>query len=210
LDFVGDILEYDWIIFTSTNAVKYFFRFVEKKPETIQTIRIACVGNKTASLLTEFNLKAALTPKKYTTRDLLTALQNYELKGKRVLIPVSNLARHDLEQGLQAFGARVQRIEVYKNVPYNNPKKKILYQRICDDLVDCITFFSPSALDSFIDVMGKEVVTVVNSKRIALAVIGPTTAKAALERGLKPAILPEKSESHSLLLALEQYYANIK
>lgn len=206
---VGDKSQFDWIIFTSANAVKYFLSYADFRHESIQKLKVACVGNKTADLLAEFGLRPELTPEKYTTRDLLIALQEYDLNGNRILLPVSNLSRPELEQGLQDLGAQVQRIEVYKNIPYNNPKKKILYKRICDDLVDCITFFSPSALNSFIDIMDNDVVGLINSRNIILAVIGPTTAQAVLEGGMRPTIQPEKSDSHGLVQAMEQYYANI-
>ena len=208
LAIAGQLNDFDWIIFTSPNSIKYFMTFINKRKGSIHNHKIACVGSKTASMLTAFNLNPALIPEKYTTRDLLEKFQTFDLRKKRILIPSSNLARNDLEKGLQAFGAKVQRIEVYKNVPYDNPKKKNLHQRICNNSIDCITFFSPSAVNSFLEVMGEEIIQLINSSRIVLAVIGPTTAQAIIAKGLKPAIQPEKSESYSLVQALEKYFVH--
>ena len=102
------------------------------------------------------------------------------VKGKRILIPASNIARNDLERGLRACGAEVQRIEVYKNIPYKNPQREMLYEKIRDSKVDCITFFSPSAINTFADLMGEKGITLINTKKIPIAITEqPKLCKAA-------------------------------
>jgi uroporphyrinogen-III synthase len=201
-----NISNFDWIIFTSTNAVKYFYRFVDQNRKLIQQVKIACVGKKTAETLAEFSLKPTLIPERYTSLDLLKELEEIDVEGKHILLPTSNIARNDLERGLLVRGAQVQRIEVYKNIPYSNPQSELLYKKINNDSVNCITFYSPSALNAFIRLMGDEVVSLINAKQIAIAVIGPTTAQAAREKNLAPSIQPSQSDDQNFVEELIKYY----
>jgi uroporphyrinogen-III synthase len=207
---LGDISNYDWIVFTSMNAVSYFFEFVDVKRVDLKGIKIACVGKKTAEVIADFNLSPSLVPGKFSVGDLFENMRKDEIKGKRILMPVSNLAAHEMEQGLRTLGALVQRIEIYKTVPYQNPDATMVFQKISDGMVDCITFFSPSALHAFVELMGENVIQVINSKQIAIAVIGPTTARAAFEQNLQPAIQPVQSDNESFLEALKQYLSSIE
>lgn len=204
---LADISKYDWIVFTSTNAVSYFFEFVDASRVDMKGKNIACVGKKTAEVLADFNLSPALVPEKFSAQAVLEAMRKFDIKGKHILTPVSNLAAHGIENGLKALGAIVKRIEVYKNVPYQKPDAELVHQKISDGLIDCITFFSPSALQAFVQLMGKDVVKEINSRQVAIAVIGSTTANAAREVHLKPIIRPVQSDNESFLQALKQYYS---
>jgi len=203
---VSELDKFDWIIFTSTNAVKFFFQLVDKKQSVFQEIKIACVGKKTAGALKTFNLSPELIPEQYTALDLLKAMQKYDLNAKSVLIPVSNLAGPELEQELQKRGALVKQVVVYKNVAFKNPQRDSMYQKISDNLIDCITFFSPSALNSFIDQMSDNVVSIINANKISVAVIGRTTAFAAQKKNLQLVIQPEKSDIQSFIQALNEFF----
>jgi len=205
-----DISKYDWIIFTSANAVSYFFKFVDLDRIDMKRKNIACVGKKTAEVLGNFNLSPTLVPEKHSAQDLVEAMRKYDISGKYILIPVSNLAAHEIENELQSLGSIVKRVEVYQTKTYQNPDKEMLYQKISDGLIDCVTFFSPSALNAFIELTGEEVVNEINSRQIDIAVIGSTTARAAEEAKLKPSIQPEQSDSESFLQALKEHYSDSK
>lgn len=203
-----DISHYSWIVFTSANAVSYFFKFVFRNEVDFKRINIACVGKKTAEVLGDFNLSPTLIPNKFSAQDIFEAMRKYDIKGKHILIPVSNLAAHEIENELQALGAIVKRVELYQTKTYKNPDTEMLHQKISDNLIDCVTFFSPSALNAFIQLMGEEVINEINSNQIAIAVIGSTTAKAAEEVKLKLIIQPMQSDSESFLQALKEYYSD--
>lgn len=197
---------YDWIIFTSSNAVHYFFKYVDSNQRELESLKIACVGKKTAEMLATFNLNPTVIPAIYTSQDLLKALTEYEMKDLRILLPVSNLAGRELEEGLKSRGAIVERIEIYKNVPYNNPDKELLIEKIDKNEVDCIMFFSPSAINGFVSLIGQDGISVLSSRDIAIAVIGKSTAQAARRKGLHPDIIPVKSDEESFIQELEKYF----
>ena len=203
---VHDPAVYDWIIFTSTNAVRYFMKHLNNSQRALEKVNISCVGKKTAQVLEEYNLTPISIPKKYTSDELFAALLKHDLHGKRILLPVSNLAGKELQKALQKEGAFVERIEVYKNVPNEHIEKEILYHKIENDEVDCIIFFSPSAIDTFAQLMEKKGIRLIKERNVAIAVIGSTTARAARKNDLNPVIIPEMSDELSFINELEKYF----
>ena len=201
-----DISTFEWIIFTSTNAVRFFFKFKSKEHRDVQKIKIACIGKKTTEALETYNIKPMLIPNIFTSHDLLKAILKYDVRGKHVLLPASNMAGKDLQVGLEAHGAFVERIEVYQNVPFRNSQKEMIYQKLDDNMIDCITFFSPSAINTFTDLMGEKGVTLINIRKIPIAVIGSTTAQAAREKNLQPTIQPSQSDDQNFVQELMKYF----
>jgi uroporphyrinogen-III synthase len=202
--YLTDISTFEWIIFTSANAVRYFFKFKNRDRNDMHKIKIACVGKKTAELLKTYNLTPVLIPSTFTNEALLKAIIKYDVWRKRILLPVSNIAGNELQEGLQTHGAFVERIEIYKNVPYRNSQREMLFQKIENKLVDCITFYSPSAINNFADLIGEKGITLINTRKIPIAVIGSTTAQAAREKNLNPGIMPAGSDEESFVEELER------
>jgi uroporphyrinogen-III synthase len=201
-----DLSAFEWIIFTSSNAVRYFFKFINEKQNALQKIKIACVGNKTSEALEGFHLTPMIIPDIYTSHDLLDAILKQDVKGKRILLPVSNLAGNELQEGLKIHGALVEQLVVYKNVPNTNSKNELIFEKIGNHRIDCITFFSPSAVNTFADLIGEKGISLINTRKIKIAVIGSTTAFAARENKLIPEIMPAKSNEDSFVVELERYF----
>ena len=205
-EMLRDATAFDWIIFTSSNAVRYFLKFINNIQSTLEGINISCVGKKTAETLEKSNITPTLIPNIFTSDELLTALLKYDVRGKRILLPVSNLAGKELQEGLIERGAQVERVEVYKTVPFKNAPKEMMLKKIDKNEIDCITFFSPSAIDTFAHLMEKRGMRKIINKNIPIAVIGPTTARAARENNLNPEIIPEKSDEKSFLEEMVKYF----
>jgi len=201
-----DLSAFEWIIFTSSNAVRYFFKFINEKQSTLLKIKIACVGNKTSKALEGFDIAPTVIPDIYTSHELLDAILKHNIKGKRILLPVSNLAGNELQEGLQTHGALVERLVIYKNVPITNSKKELIFEKIDKHEIDCITFFSPSAIIIFTDLMGEKGISLINTRKIKIAVIGSTTELAARENNLNPEIIPDRSDERSFVDELVRYF----
>jgi len=204
--YLTDLSTFEWIIFTSANAVRYFFKFKTNSRNDMHKIKIACIGKKTSEVLQSYNLRSLLIPVTFTSKKLLKAILKYDVRRKRILLPVSNLAGNELQEGLQMHGAYVERIEVYKTIGHKNSQKEMIFQKIENKSVDCITFYSPSAINSFADLIGEQGITLINTRKIPIAVIGPTTAKAARGKNLNPEIMPAKSNEDSFIEDLERYF----
>src|SRR5437764_1064936 len=73
--------EYDWIIFTSANAVHVFAAQLPVSPQ-IWKPRIATVGAATREAAEERGFRVDLTPSKYVAESLLEALSGEDLNNR--------------------------------------------------------------------------------------------------------------------------------
>jgi uroporphyrinogen III methyltransferase / synthase len=186
-DAIRRLNSYQWLLFTSANAVEQFMgRMGERRP----SIPIAVVGSATGRKLSEWGLVPSLVPSDFRAEGLLEAFPA-NLVGNRILFPRAEVARELLPEELRRRGATVNIVTVYRTV-------KAMAGNIGDILeterVDCIVFTSPSTIP-------EDLHTLPTFTR--LAVIGPVTREAAQLLGLKPDIVAAESTVPALVLAIE-------
>lgn len=170
---------YDWLIFTSANAVEAFFALQPRFPEHL---RIAVIGPKTAQALrARGGPKPQEVPEEYTSEALIPLLQVSQ--STRVLIPTSDRARPHLSQALREAGAQVDVITAYCTQPARpDPLGLAELQRG----VDWLTFTSPSTIENFILLLQSTPLDALNLPGDPrLACIGPVTAEAARQAGFR-------------------------
>lgn len=202
--------EYNWIVFTSANSVRFFVNRMREQQIEFPAVHIAAIGSKTNSLLQESGLEAHLLPENFTAASLLKSFEHQELRNSRFLLPVSDIAREELYKGLQNLGARVDRLVVYQNRLNEPDDKTKIIAAIQNGEIDVLTFFSPSAVKNFSEIVGSRTLEAVRERHTVIAVIGPTTADAVRHIGLTPHIEPQTSTSEDLLNAILDYYHNPK
>jgi uroporphyrinogen-III synthase len=179
---------YDFLIFTSVNAVKYFRKFINSD-KTKHGAKIICTGSKTKEACERINIEVDLMPDEFSAKGILSLLAKSKINNKKILIPCSAIARAELKGGLKKLGALVDFIPVYNvEVPPVEEYSAILEKcRINEPHI--LLFTSPSSFDNFLkifEVKSKE--GFFNAKLIAA--IGNTTAAAIESHGLKVNILP--------------------
>lgn len=201
---------YDWIIFTSANSVRFLLKRLDDKSIQLPHIRIAAIGNKTNKILQEFRYRAHVLPDNFTAASLLKTLKQQDLSSTRILLPVSDIARQELYDGLIKLGANVDRVVVYRNRLNEPDNKNEVINLLQNGKIDMLTFFSPSALVNFAKIVGTEMLETIQRQNIAIAVIGPTTAQAAQELGFTPQIEPVNSTSENMIEAILEYYKIVK
>ena len=188
-DAIRRLNTYQWLLFTSANAVEQFMdRMGDRRP----TIPIAVVGSSTAARLTEWGLKASLVPQEFRAEGLLAAFPE-NLVGTRILFPRAEVARELLPDELRRRGATVDIVTVYRTVKaFSGSIGEIL----ASERVDCIVFTSPSTIPDDLHSLPTST---------SLAVIGPVTREAAQLFGLKPDIIPVESTIPSLVAAIRDH-----
>src|SRR3954466_13847064 len=86
---------YEWLVFTSTNGVKYFFEEFIRVHEDIRAlglVRIAAVGEATAAAIRDLYLRVDLQPKKASGEELARELIEREsMDSAKVLVITGNL-----------------------------------------------------------------------------------------------------------------------
>ncbi len=188
---------YAWLVFTSVNAVAFFFAAYRGQPLP----RIAAVGSGTLDRLRQQGVEVAYVPEEFTGQQLALGLG--DLTGQRVLLPRSRSGRPEIVAQLRAQGAVVDDIPLYETVAAH-PEPGVPAPLIQD--LDMITFTSPSSVRNLVDrVLSEE--DAVWGDRVAIACIGPTTAAEAERHGLRVAVVPPVYTLDGLIDAIEAHYA---
>lgn len=204
------IQDYDWIIFTSTNGVRYFLNRAEYLGISYLKPSIASIGQKTASELKKYGIKVDLIPSSFSASGLLSVFKEINIKNKRILNPTSNLSGNELATSLKKLGAFVEKVVCYQTDKPDVKDLKTLKNNLLNQKVDCLTFYSPSAFHSFLNIMGETTVKQFQDKDTAIAAIGPTTAKVITGKGFEVNIQPEKSVDESMIEAIVAYFNKSK
>ncbi|MCZ6725558.1 MAG: uroporphyrinogen-III synthase [Thaumarchaeota archaeon] len=172
---------FDWIVFTSVNAVQFFLE--RMKSEIIASftnigIKIAATGPATAGLLVRNGVRVDFIPEEFLTAQIGEKLP--EVKGKQILLPRSNLADKRLAFTLKKRGAIVSEITAYRTVM---PQSRIpSLSNIVDG--DFILFASASSVHNFVKLIGTRKQE--SLRRVISAVcIGPVTAEVAQRYGFR-------------------------
>lgn len=116
---IDSLDKFDWLIFTSANAARFFLRRCRALGcwPSADRPRIAAVGNATRAVVEELRLPVALAPNPFSGAALAAALED-EVVDKRVLLPRSDRAgdRDELPRKLHGDGADVTEVVAYRTV----------------------------------------------------------------------------------------------
>jgi uroporphyrinogen III methyltransferase / synthase len=201
---IWKLAEYSSVCFTSKNAViKFIERIRSIRPQAVDTLatrNIFAVGEKTKRSLESSGFSVLATPKHASAEELTTMLQAHQIKGAKILFPKSNIAREELPKHLRSMGAVVDEIVVYQTIIPEPDNLERIRQMFLENKIDVATFFSPSSILNFTEMIGSEVLA-----HTAIAVIGPTTAETAQQLGLTVAILAQQATAEGLVEAIENY-----
>jgi uroporphyrinogen III methyltransferase / synthase len=168
--------QYDWIIFTSVNAVQ---AFSAELPEARRCCaRIAAVGSATAEAAERCGFTVSLVPEQYVAESLAAAFAEQDLQGRRVLIPSAAVTRDVVPRELRKLGAQVDVVEAYRNVlpPETAQKASVIFR---EPYPDWVLFASSSAVENLVVSVGREPLS-----HVAIATIGPVTSQTVRKHGL--------------------------
>lgn len=195
------ISRYDWIIFTSANAVEQVcarFDHLGIKPPAPK-IKVAAIGQSTAQALKERGISPQLIPPSQHSADLFASLcAMIPLKGLRILLPQSDLAPPTLANLLTQSGALVDSIRAYHNVQPEIDLSGL------DQVCDAITFTSSSAAHNFVNLFGLDHPSFQNA---LVAYIGTSTAATAQGLGLPVHAIAQPQSIAGLIQALSRAFA---
>ncbi len=191
---------YQWIAFTSANAVKAVrerFEAYGLDARSMAGLKIAAVGEQTAAALIAFGVKPDLVPVgEQSSAGLLAAWPPYDAEIdpiNRVFLPRADIATETLAAGLQQIGWEVDDVTAYRTVRAAPPPAETR-EAIKTGGFDAVLFTSSSTVRNLVGIAGKPHACTV------VACIGPQTAQTATEHGLRVDVL---SESPNVLVLAE-------
>jgi uroporphyrinogen III methyltransferase/synthase len=176
------VTEYDWIIFTSQNAVALLWeslRVAGRDARWLAGRRIACVGRSTADTLLARGVAADVVPDRFVAEGVLEAFdERDDVRGTRVLYVAAENARDVLPDGLTERGCRVDVVPVYRTSG-DGAGAGALREALAAGRVDAVTFASASAVRGFIEAVGADL-----ARRAPAVSIGPVTSDAVKAAGI--------------------------
>ncbi|HEX4810376.1 MAG TPA: uroporphyrinogen-III synthase [Bryobacteraceae bacterium] len=183
--------DYDWIIFTSVNAVNAFAAAGARVE-----VPVAAIGPATRKAAEQQAWRVAMTPESYVAESLVAAFSQYHLANSRILIPSAAITRDTVAPALRKYGARVDVVEAYKNVAPEEAgeRSKEVFR---EPYPDWVTFASTSAVENLVAVIGAD-----QLRRVRIASIGPITSAAVRKCGLTVAAEPDEHTIPGLVDAL--------
>jgi uroporphyrinogen-III synthase len=198
---LGELKSFDWIVFTSANAVDATFARLSTLGKVLPSgLGVAAVGPSTAQALIDRGVTAPHLPMTFGGEQLAAALPS--LAGKRVLMPRGDIARAATLRAFEEAGASVVPLTVYRNVPCEMSAGD---RAALAGTIDAITFTSPSTARGLADALGPDVHALL--RRTVAACIGPTTAAALQAFGIANPLVSREATTASLVAALEERFA---
>ena len=186
---ISKLENFDWILFTSANGVKWFTKRLLELGKDIRAMagaKLGAIGPKTAAALEESNLRIDYIPSQYVSEAVVEQFPE-DISGKSILIPRAWEARDELPDGLKNKGANVSVVGVYETVT-NADTQESLCRAIDDATIDVITFTSASTVNNFFTLIGGKKIP----ESTLIACIGPITADAARKHRLEPNIIAQE------------------
>ncbi|MBI5195531.1 MAG: uroporphyrinogen-III C-methyltransferase [Nitrospirae bacterium] len=226
---VAKIDSYNWLIFTSANAVKFLFRRLfelNKDIRDLKGVKICAIGAKTAEAINKFGIRVDLVPEEFNAEGIIKSVQAFKrssvqsdkdsaselrtpnsklLKGVRFLLPRAEVAREIFPEKVRGLGGEIDVVTAYRAVKPEVHGKR-LRRFLKEGKISIATFTSAGTFKNFMEIMGDEAHGLLEG--IAIAVIGPVTAKAVQKAGLKIDIMPKEATIEAMVKAIIEWAGN--
>ena len=211
---IDHLYGYDWLIFTSANAIDFFLRRLNTrgvKVEDLDEIKVCAIGQASADKLRDAHVHVDVIPSQAKAEGVFAALSefvggNEQLHGLNILLPRAAVGRDYLPKALEEAGARVDVVTAYRTVVPENLDRGKLSAMLAGS-ADCIAFTSSSTVKNFALLFDTHDLSKILAG-VTIAVIGDITGATVVEHGLKPDIQPAQSTVKDLAKAIADYYQN--
>ena len=202
---------FDWIVFTSANAVDCFMQRLLALGDVrdLKGVKVCTIGPSTASRLQRYGIRVDLMPGEFRAEALILTLKDLErLEGKRFLLPRADIARDLLAEELRAAGAHVVDVAAYRTLvgAADRESDHDVYRMLLDRQIDAVTFTSASTVRNFVSILGQEQAADL-LRTTVVAAIGPVTAEAAQQLDITTTVMPERYTIPDLVDALVEHFS---
>jgi len=181
--------------------------------DAMSRMTIACRGPKPIAVLRKHGLTASIVaPKPHTTNDLVEALNNVDMSGRRVMLLHYGEKNVVIGEMLTGRGAIIEDIRLYEwDLPEDIDPLKDLVRRLVNRSIDAVLFTSQIQfrfLAQVADGMGEGSALVsALTTDVVVGAVGPVCASALRASGVIPDVLPAAANSASLVAAVADYFA---
>jgi uroporphyrinogen III methyltransferase/synthase len=191
---IANLEAYDWLIFTSANAVESFSARLAASSRDLRGLRakLCAIGPATRKAVEKMHLKVDVVPKEYVAESLVEALKGYAMQGMRILIPRAAVARDTVPEALRAMGAIVEIAEAYRTIVPESGSAPV---------AEWITFTSSSTVKNFLALNEPGAIL-----RYKTASIGPITTETLRMHGVEPTVEAKPHTTEGLIDAILHHH----
>jgi len=206
---LGALAEFDVIIFTSANAVRFGASLLDQKRD----LTLAAMGPATARALNHAGYRVAVLPPPRGTFDSEALLRHPRLEhpaGRRILIIKGSGGRPFLQDELACRGAQVAAVDVYQRVPAT-PSRAVLSALLESFVGGAVQVITATSLEIAGNLLGMATPALRDEfERVHWLVPGERIAAGLRERGLSsPLLQAESAEDHDLVAALVRWRSSV-
>ncbi len=206
---ISHLTDYSWLIFTSVNGVKHFWKRLAhagKDSRAIASCKVAAIGPATAESLKERGIMPDFVPDNYIAEGVAHGLLERGLAPQdKILLPRAKVAREALPDILRKAGIHVDVIDAYETIPCAEHQDRVK-ERLAQGTLSCVTFGSSSTVENFLAFISVDELK--QHPETSLAAIGPITAQTLEKHGLPCHIQPEEFTIPALVESLRQNLGN--
>lgn len=183
----------------------------ERVAAALQRVTLVARGPKPVAALKELGLTPNISvPEPNTWRDILSELDGKaDIRGRRIAVQEYGITNRELIAGLEARGAKVVRVPVYRwALPEDTAPLRAAIRRIVDGQVDMALFTNATQVDHMFHVAVEEKLDLFLRQafsRVLIASIGPVCSEALEHFGLKADLEPEHPKMGHLMAALGRH-----
>lgn len=192
--------KYQWIIFTSQNAISIFFEKMEKQQvdrRKLNQIKFAVIGSGTKQTLQKYGYFADFIPNIYTTKSLADEFSKVVLQNEKVLIPRALRGSHELTRIFEDNNID------YNEIPIYDVKGELTENKEYIAEMDCLVFLSASGVNTFFEEIDRNYIQL--PKDIKIACIGEVTVNAVKEKNYNADIIASISNVDGLINKIVNY-----
>ncbi|MDA1306016.1 MAG: uroporphyrinogen-III C-methyltransferase [Acidobacteria bacterium] len=204
--------QYEWLVFESANAASRFFTALLTGTRDLRVlggVRIAAIGPSTADRLQSFGLHPDVVVPESGTDATVRALEAHgSIRGTRMLVVRPDHgrvehARESLAADLRRHGADATDLIAYRTAPGapESAAAQKLYRQLLDGQVDAVTFTTPTAVQRFAELIGRDQAADLLNQTVVVA-IGPVTAAAAQALGITAPLVADPFTVDGLVATL--------
>ena len=199
---------YDWIAFTSANAVRAVVdraAAIGVSRDDLRQRRLAAVGPTTARVVEELLRGPDVVPSTHTSEALGRELA--DIAGARVLLPRGDLADDSFPDALRSHGAFADAVVVYQTVPGDG--LATIVDGICAASIDALLFTSASAVQFVANALAEAGVAenALSELLPVTACLGSVTAAAAQAAGFPNVIVSDGTSQGELIDRVVRWFA---
>jgi uroporphyrinogen-III synthase len=188
---------YDWVVFTSARAADAVVRRARMLRVDLSRYagRVAAVGPATKASVLATGLPVHVVPDEFLTDAIPDSLG--DVRGMKVLLPRSRLARKSLGAELRRRGADVTEVDAYDAVPASPDLNAIRRA----PRIDYVVVTSASAVRNLVTLLPKDLQDRVRTEA-ETACIGPVTADEARALGFRVTVVATEHTVRGLVDSL--------